>query len=200
MKNFAAIFALVVATLGINTQSVAAPITLNFVSTGNQPATGTLILPDDTLLTTGSYSFYYNLTDTRSEPPAIRPTGTGTFTYPLRNLLGDYSGTYGTRTGTLNGNLMRVSLGFSNGLITGGFDVATFASDSYFLFRSNAFEFALGFGGENSSWRSDNPGNSGVTLGGYWDVASAPVPLAPTHLLFALGLALSFTVAQKRRQ
>ncbi len=31
----------------------AAPITLDFVSTGTQPASGTLILPDDSLLRTG---------------------------------------------------------------------------------------------------------------------------------------------------
>jgi hypothetical protein len=190
------IFAFVYAAFGLSAQSIAAPITLNFVSTGNQLATGTLTLPDETLLTTGRYNFLYNSTDNGLIPPAIRPTGQGSFVYPVRNIFTSmYDGVLSTYADRLGGNYMSVDLATVNGVIRGGFTARNYATDGSFEFRSVRF----GFSNEYTSWDSNFRNDSGVTLGGYWVVENASVPIAPTYLLLVLGLVMSLTIAQKRR-
>jgi hypothetical protein len=198
MKKLATLLVFICTVVGLNAPAISAPITLNFVSTGNQLVTGTMTLPDDSLLTTGSYNFFFNSSSSTELPPAGL-SGRGSFAFPFPGPSGnsdDFTGLIGIRSDILRGRYQWVELKITNGVILGGFDTGLVdGGDSAFGFGRRGLFY---YSDSGRGWSSSDP-RSGVTLSGYWVVADTPVPVAPTHLLVALGLALSLTFAQKFR-
>lgn len=188
MRKLATCFALV---FGFGASAAqAGPLILTFLGSG----TGTINLPDDSLIRNGSLV----LQDCGVSSPCTRPVGAPpwdplppgvfatafallpTILYPADRP--DWPPTVGAY-GSLGGPGWRLELSYANGIATGGFFGSNPNFDTFLRFALPFSEFSDGF--------KAGRGNVGNT----WSVAEVPVPAS----LALLGLGLAGIGAARRK-